>query len=77
MLQCLFKSPDEVFRGGSRAAATSKMERFVIIVNGFLGCRSSPRSASGIYHDHFGTYLKKVLVMDFIFLLYTFQCLKL
>ena len=23
------------FRGGSRAAATSKMERFVIIVNGF------------------------------------------
>ena len=24
-----------VFRGGSRAAATSKMERFVIIVNGF------------------------------------------
>ena len=56
MLQCLFKSPDEVFRGGSRAAATS---------------------ASGIYHDHFGTYLKKVLVMDFIFLLYIFQCLKL
>ena len=46
-------------RGGSRAAATSKMERFVIIVNGFqlpavnyyhkalhLGCYSSPRSAS-------------------------------
>ena len=25
----------ELFRGGSRAAATSKMERFVIIVNGF------------------------------------------
>ena len=44
-------------RGGSRAAATSKMERFVIIVNGWeafnyyhktllLGCCSSPRSAS-------------------------------
>ena len=31
------------FRGGSRAAATSKMERFVIIVN---GCCSSHRSAS-------------------------------
>ena len=31
-----------LFRGGSRAAATSKMELFVIIVN---GC-SSPRSAS-------------------------------
>ena len=30
--------------GGSRAAATSKMERFVIIVNGWI-C-SSPRSAS-------------------------------
>ena len=28
-------------RGGSRTAATSKMERFVIIVNGF-----QPRSAS-------------------------------
>ena len=25
----------EIFKGGSRAAATSKMERFVIIVNGF------------------------------------------
>ena len=37
-------------RGGSRTAATSKMERFVIIVNGFralhLGCCNSPRSAS-------------------------------
>ena len=44
-------------RGASRTAATSKMERFVIIVNGFqpltnyykalnLGCCSSPRSAS-------------------------------
>ena len=46
-------------RGGSRTAAISKMERFVIIVNGFqlpavnyyhkalhLGCCSSPRSAS-------------------------------
>ena len=48
-------------RGGSRAAATCKMERFVIIVNGWkleavsyyhkalhLGCCSSPRSASVI-----------------------------
>ena len=36
-------------RGGSRAAATSKMERFVIIVNGWklhLGCCSSLRFAS-------------------------------
>ena len=33
-------------RGGSGAAATSKMKRFVIIVNGHLGCCSSPRSAS-------------------------------
>ena len=38
-------------RGGFRAAATSKMERFVIIVNGYhkavhLGYCSSPRSAS-------------------------------
>ena len=43
-------------RGGSRTAATSKIERFVVIVNGFqpltiitralhLGCCGSPRSA--------------------------------
>ena len=51
---------DETFfgsRGGSRAAATSKMERFEITVNGFavnyhhkalhLACCSSPRSAYG------------------------------
>ena len=47
-----------VIRGGSRAAATSKVELFVMIVNGWkplaiitkelnLGCCSSPRSASG------------------------------
>ena len=45
-----------VIRGGSRTATTSKMEHFVIIVNGLLnyyhkvlhlGCCSSPRSASG------------------------------
>ena len=41
-------------RGESRTAATPKMERFVMTVNGFdyhkalhLGCCSSPRSASG------------------------------
>ena len=37
-------------RGRSRTAATSKVELFVIIVNGWklhLGCCSSPRSASG------------------------------
>ena len=39
-------------RGGSRAAAISKMECFVIIVNNYyhkalhLGCCSSPRCAS-------------------------------
>ena len=50
-----YKNIKIVIRGGSRTAATSKMERFVIIVNGFqdyhkalhLGCCSSPRSASG------------------------------
>ena len=42
-----------ILRGGSRAGATSKMERFVIIVNGFsqstlhLGCGGSrARSAT-------------------------------
>ena len=29
------KTPQRDFRGGSRTAATTKMERFVIIVNGF------------------------------------------
>ena len=35
-------------RGGSKAAATYKTERFVIILNGFqhIGCCSSSRSAS-------------------------------
>ena len=37
-----------VFRGGSRAAATSNMEYFVIKAL-HLGCCSSPRSASGFY----------------------------
>ena len=50
-----------IFRDGSRTAAASKMERFVIIVNGFqlqavnyyhealhLRCCSSPRSVSDI-----------------------------
>ena len=45
------------FRSGSRAAATSKMECFVIIVNYYhkalhLGCCSSPRSASEIYNRY-------------------------
>ena len=42
-----------MYRGGSRTAATSKMEHFVIIVNYYhkvlhLGCCSSPRSASDV-----------------------------
>ena len=52
----IFKYSDQV-RGGSKTAATSKMEHFVILVNGwkplnychkalYLGCCSSPRSAS-------------------------------
>ena len=53
-------------RGRSRAAATSKIEHFVIIVNGWklkavnyyhkalhLGCCSSPRSASAIIKINF------------------------
>ena len=45
------ESPWNIPRVGSRAAATSKMERFVINVNYYhkalyLGCYSSPRSAS-------------------------------
>ena len=31
----VFANKDHLSRGGSRTAATSKMERFVIIVNGF------------------------------------------
>ena len=54
-------------RGGSRAAATSKMEWFVIIINGFqsltiitalrLGCCSSPWSASDGNTESFFTEL--------------------
>ena len=48
--------PYVIIRGGSRAAATFKMERFMIIVNYYhkvlhLGCCSSPRSASDHYLD--------------------------
>ena len=52
-----------LFRGGSRTAATSKMEHFVIIANGLAvnyyhkvlhpGCYSSPRSASVIDSSQF------------------------
>ena len=57
----LFKS-----KGGSRTAATSKMERFVIIVNGWkqsahLGRCSSPRSAS---EENFS--MNKVILVESI-----------
>ena len=35
LLLCKWKSKRKIGRGGSRAAATTKMECFVIIVNGF------------------------------------------
>ena len=45
---CFIKKGFIESRGGSRTAATSKMELFVTIVNDFqLQCCSSPRSASG------------------------------
>ena len=53
----------KIYRGGSRTAATSKMELFVIIVNGYyhkvlhLGCCSSPRSASA---NKYGTARRKL-----------------
>ena len=60
-------------RGGSRTAATSKMERFVIIVNGavnyyhkalHLGCCSSPRSVS--VHIPYHEQQKKQFIHSFI-----------
>ena len=59
MTHLLCIKSDDLFRGGSRTAATPKVELFVIIVNGLkpltyyqkelhLGCCSSPRSASVI-----------------------------
>ena len=62
-------------QGGSRTAATSKVELFVIIVNGFqpftifiksfpFGCCSSPRSASGPCQDllkHIKTKVQNIL----------------
>ena len=56
-------------RGGSRTAATSKMEHFVKIVDGFqlhkelhLACCSSPRSASDfdIFHKEVRWFLFSV-----------------
>ena len=37
---------NNVIRGGSRAAAKSQIERFLIILDDDLGCCSSPRTAS-------------------------------
>ena len=57
-----------VIRGGSETAATSKMELFVIIVNGchkvlYLGCYSSPRSAASGY---FRNIICKISAGEFI-----------
>ena len=52
----------QVFKGGSRTAAISKMAHFVIIVNGWklhLGCCSSPRSASGCFPANFVKFIRK------------------
>ena len=59
----------ELIRGGSRAVATSKMERFVIIINGWklnLGCCNSPSSAS----DSFSS-----LLVEYFFLMFFFSLL--
>ena len=52
-----------MLKGGSRTAATSKIEHFVITVNGWnpltvttklhLGCCSSPTSTSDVHSLHF------------------------
>ena len=61
-----------LFRGGSRAAATSKMECFVIIVNYYhkalhLGCCSSPRSASvvGVFLNAALNFTMLIRTVDF------------
>ena len=43
----LFPRESTVARGGSRTAATSKMEHFVIIVNGFGGSSNFRTKSSG------------------------------
>ena len=47
-------------RGGSRAAATSKMERFLYHKALHLGCCSSPRSASGYISHYLNTFAERV-----------------
>ena len=60
----LTQSHFERNRGGSRTATTSKVERFVIIVNSFhLGCCSSLRSASEKY-DALTKCSKNRLIFD-------------
>ena len=54
--------------GGSRTAAASKMERFVIIFNRIqllhLGCCSSPRSASGKAATKFPVIFDRNLIVS-------------
>ena len=74
-------------RGGSSTAATSKMELFMIIYNGFqavnyyhkelyLGCCSSPRSASRYIFLKFQRfcYISKIIIKNFryFFLIFHF-----
>ena len=35
LMKCVFKNLRSIYRGGFRTAATSTMEHFVILVNGF------------------------------------------
>ena len=70
-----------IFKGGSKTTATSKTERFVIIVNGFqlpavnyyhkvlhLGCCSSPRSGSDFFIIVLPNvlFLKKNIIMHLL-----------
>ena len=48
----LFNGNKDVSRGGSRTAATSKMERFVIIVNG-LAVLDPPLVRFFYHHYHY------------------------
>ena len=70
-------------RDGSRTSVTSKMELFVIIVNGFqpltiyhkvlyLECRSSPRHASWYYHAYEWTF-EELLEKDESFTIYHYN----
>ena len=54
-----------LYRGGSRAAATFKMERFVIIVNGCKPLTIITTIINDTYNDYFKDCLIALIILTF------------